>query len=195
MERYVGTVVRGIRTPIIKEGDDLASIVVASLMRAQEGEGFEFRDKDIVAITEAVVSIADGNYVRVITESGIIGFALWLALQIIIIIHMDKNNKLNTTVRFGMYSLLLGAIFIDVFEASKVMMAFYFILGMAYKENKNNEERKSKKSTIKNVICCKQNETIKLRIFICYRFLGNNINKRVIAYLANQSFYIVNFYV
>ena len=65
MERYVGTVVRGIRTPIIKEGDDLASIVVASLMRAQEGEGFEFRDKDIVAITEAVVSIADGNYVSI----------------------------------------------------------------------------------------------------------------------------------
>ena len=65
MERYVGTVVRGIRTPIIKEGDDLASIVVASLLRAKESEGFEFRDRDIVAITEAVVSIADGNYVSV----------------------------------------------------------------------------------------------------------------------------------
>jgi len=65
MERYVGTVVRGIRTPIIKEGDDLASIVVASLLRAQESEGFEFRDKDIVAVTEAVVSIADGNYVSI----------------------------------------------------------------------------------------------------------------------------------
>jgi len=65
MERYVGTVVRGIRTPIIKEGDDLASIVVASLLRAQESEGFEFKDKDIVAVTEAVVSIADGNYVSI----------------------------------------------------------------------------------------------------------------------------------
>lgn len=65
MDRYVGTVVRGIRTPIIKEGDDLASIVVESLIRAQENEGFEFRDKDIVAVTEAVVSIADGNYVSI----------------------------------------------------------------------------------------------------------------------------------
>ena len=65
MERYVGTVVRGIRTPIIKEGDDLSSIVVSSLMRAKESEGFEFRDKDIVAITEAVVSISDGNYVSI----------------------------------------------------------------------------------------------------------------------------------
>ena len=65
MERNVGTVVRGIRTPIIKEGDDLANIVVESLIRAKESEGFEFRDKDIVAITEAVVSIADGNYVSI----------------------------------------------------------------------------------------------------------------------------------
>ena len=63
--RYVGTVVRGIRTPIIKENDDLASIVVDSLMNAKEAEGFEFKDKDIVAITEAVVGISEGNYVTV----------------------------------------------------------------------------------------------------------------------------------
>ena len=63
--RCVGTVVRGIRTPIIKENDDLATIVVDSLMRAKESEGFEFRDKDIVAITEAVVGISEGNYVSV----------------------------------------------------------------------------------------------------------------------------------
>lgn len=65
MERCVGTVVRGIRTPIIKEGDDLANIVVESLIRASEAEKFEFRDRDIVAVTEAVVSIADGNYVSI----------------------------------------------------------------------------------------------------------------------------------
>lgn len=65
MERNVGTVVRGIRTPIIKEGDDLANIVVESLLKAKESEKFEFNDKDIVAITEAVVGIADGNYVTV----------------------------------------------------------------------------------------------------------------------------------
>jgi len=63
--RCVGTVVRGIRTPIIRENDDLANIVVDSLMKAKENEGFEFRDRDIVAITEAVVGISEGNYVTV----------------------------------------------------------------------------------------------------------------------------------
>lgn len=65
MERYVGTVVRGIRTPIIKEGVDLCDVVVESLLKASKTEGFDFRDSDIVAVTEAVVSIADGNYVTV----------------------------------------------------------------------------------------------------------------------------------
>ena len=63
--RNVGTVVRGIRTPIIKENDDLATIVVDSLIKAQESEGFTFHDKDVVAITEAVVGISEGNYVTV----------------------------------------------------------------------------------------------------------------------------------
>ena len=63
--RYVGTVVRGIRTPIIKEDTDLANTVIDSVMKAKESEGFEFRDRDIIAITEAVVGIAEGNYVTV----------------------------------------------------------------------------------------------------------------------------------
>ena len=63
--RCVGTVVRGIRTPIIKENDDLASIVVDSLLNASESEGFKFRDRDVVAITEAVVGISEGNYATV----------------------------------------------------------------------------------------------------------------------------------
>ena len=63
--RCVGTVVRGIRTPIIKEHDDLSTIVVDSLIKASESERFEFRDKDVVAITEAVVGISEGNYVTV----------------------------------------------------------------------------------------------------------------------------------
>jgi len=63
--RNVGTVVRGIRTPIIRENDDLKNIVVESLMEAKESEGFQFHDKDIVAITEAVVGISEGNYVTV----------------------------------------------------------------------------------------------------------------------------------
>ncbi len=61
----VGTVVRGIRTPIIKEGDDLIDIVISSLLRASQSENFEFDDRDIVAITEAVVSRSAGNYVTV----------------------------------------------------------------------------------------------------------------------------------
>ena len=63
--RDLGTVVRGIRTPIIKEGDDLASIVVDSIINASKNDNFEFNDKDIVAITEAVVGISEGNYVTV----------------------------------------------------------------------------------------------------------------------------------
>lgn len=65
MMRYVGTVVRGIRTPIIKEDTNLAEVVVDSVMKAKESEGFEFRDRDIIAITEAVVGISEGNYVTV----------------------------------------------------------------------------------------------------------------------------------
>ena len=60
--RNVGTVVRGIRTPIIKEGDNLAKIVVDSLLKASESEGFEFEDRDVVAVTEAVVGISEGNF-------------------------------------------------------------------------------------------------------------------------------------
>ena len=63
--RCVGTVVRGIRTPIIKEDTDLVNTVIDSVMKAKESEGFEFRDRDIIAITEAVVGIAEGNYVSV----------------------------------------------------------------------------------------------------------------------------------
>lgn len=63
--RCVGTTVRGIRTPIIKEGDNLSEIVVSSVMQAAENENFNLKDRDIVAITEAVVGISEGNYVTV----------------------------------------------------------------------------------------------------------------------------------
>ena len=63
--RNVGTIVRGIRTPIIKENDDLASIVVDSVMNASISENFEILDKDVIAVTEAVVGIAQGNYCTV----------------------------------------------------------------------------------------------------------------------------------
>lgn len=63
--RNVGTVVRGIRTPVIKENDNLEDIVIDSLLKAKESEKFEFKDKDVLAITEAVVGITEGNYATV----------------------------------------------------------------------------------------------------------------------------------
>lgn len=65
MERMVGTVSRGVRAPIIRQGDDLAEIVVNSVLAAAEGERFEIQDKDVVAVTEAVVARAQGNYAHV----------------------------------------------------------------------------------------------------------------------------------
>lgn len=62
MERMVGTVSRGIRIPIIKQGDDLANIVVDCLIDASKESGFNFNDKDVVGITEAVVARSQGNY-------------------------------------------------------------------------------------------------------------------------------------
>lgn len=62
MERVVGTVVRGLRTPIIQEGDDLINIIVDSVINASEVEGFEIQDKDVLSITESVVARAQGNY-------------------------------------------------------------------------------------------------------------------------------------
>ncbi len=65
MERLVGTVSRGVRAPIIREGDDLAKIVVDSVLAAGESEGFSFHDRDVVAVTEAVVARAQGNYAHI----------------------------------------------------------------------------------------------------------------------------------
>ena len=54
MARIVGTVSRGIRAPIIRQGDDLAKIVVTSVLEAAKEEGFALRDRDVVGVTEAV---------------------------------------------------------------------------------------------------------------------------------------------
>ena len=63
--RTVGTVARGIRTPVIREGDDLVTMVADSVLASAENEGFAFHDRDIVAVTEAVVARAYGNYASV----------------------------------------------------------------------------------------------------------------------------------
>ncbi|MDX9979836.1 MAG: coenzyme F420-0:L-glutamate ligase [Lentisphaeria bacterium] len=65
MERMVGTTARGIRTPIIRQGDDIAQIVVDSVLAAQASGGFRLADRDVVGITEAVVARAQGNYASV----------------------------------------------------------------------------------------------------------------------------------
>ena len=65
MERKVGTISRGIRCPIIREGDDLVKIVTDSVLEAAESEGFELRDRDVIAVTESIVARAQGNYASV----------------------------------------------------------------------------------------------------------------------------------
>lgn len=65
MERRVGTVSRGIRCPIIREGDDLVTIAVDSVLEAAKSEGFELRDRDVIALTESIVARSQGNYASV----------------------------------------------------------------------------------------------------------------------------------
>ena len=65
MERKVGTISRGIRCPIIREGDDLVKIVTESVLEAAKAEGFAIRDRDVIAVTESVVARAQGNYASV----------------------------------------------------------------------------------------------------------------------------------
>ena len=65
MERRVGTVSRGIRCPIIRQGDDLATIVTESVLKAAESEGFSLRDRDVIAVTESIVARSQGNYATI----------------------------------------------------------------------------------------------------------------------------------
>ena len=65
MERRVGTISRGIRAPIIREGDNLVDITVDSVLGAAESEGFSLRDRDVIALTESIVARAQGNYASV----------------------------------------------------------------------------------------------------------------------------------
>ncbi|MDD6467147.1 MAG: coenzyme F420-0:L-glutamate ligase [Erysipelotrichaceae bacterium] len=65
MERKVGTISRGIRCPIIREGDNLADITVRSVLEAAESEGFSLRDRDVIALTESIVARAQGNYASI----------------------------------------------------------------------------------------------------------------------------------
>ena len=65
MERKVGTISRGIRCPIIREGDNLVDMAVTSVLEAAESEGFSLRDRDVIALTESIVARSQGNYASV----------------------------------------------------------------------------------------------------------------------------------
>ena len=65
MERKVGTISRGIRCPIIREGDDLVKITVDSVLEAAESENFTLRNRDVIALTESIVARAQGNYAKI----------------------------------------------------------------------------------------------------------------------------------
>lgn len=65
IERKTGTTSRGIRCPIIREGDDLAQIVTSSVLEAAEAEGFEIRDRDVISVTESIVARSQGNYASI----------------------------------------------------------------------------------------------------------------------------------
>ena len=65
MERVIGTVVRGLRCPIVKEGDNIEQIVVDSVLKAVETENLTLNDKDIVTVTESIVARAQGNYATI----------------------------------------------------------------------------------------------------------------------------------
>ena len=65
MERNVGTVSRGIRAPIIRQGDDLSLIVIKSLLDASKSSNFSFNDKDVICITESIVARSQGNYITI----------------------------------------------------------------------------------------------------------------------------------
>jgi F420-0:gamma-glutamyl ligase len=65
MSRMVGTISRGIRAPIIRQGDDLVKIVADSILDASKEDGFSIRDRDVIAMTESIVARAQGNYASV----------------------------------------------------------------------------------------------------------------------------------
>lgn len=65
MVRTVGTTARGIRAPIIKEGDDIVDIVVNSVLNSAKCENYEIKDRDVIGITESLVARAQGNYATI----------------------------------------------------------------------------------------------------------------------------------
>lgn len=94
---------------------------------------------------------ADGNYIRILAESGILGIYTWIYMNYIIIKNAKgkiAKNKSMVIVNYALISMLLGSIFIDVFESSKVMMTMWFLIGISFatedKENNNNINKETR---------------------------------------------------
>ena len=125
--KTVGTIVRGIRTPIIKEGDRLSDIVVNSLVEASKSENFSFNDKDVVAITEAVVSISDGNYATID--------------EVLELVENNKSGILFLGDSDSEWSTFGVKILNKVLNDKKIDMVYYFNPGTI--KNKNNKKFKT----------------------------------------------------
>lgn len=87
----------------------------------------------LFGIGPSIVKVSiDGNYIRLLAEAGILGFILYMKLLFVIYKYVKNNDGIySKIIKYGFYSLLLEALFIDVFEASKIMMPFFFITGVA----------------------------------------------------------------
>ena len=96
MERRVGTISRGIRCPIIREGDNLADIIVENVLEAAKSEGFELRDRDVIAATESIVARAQGNYASVDAIAKDVKEKLSRSKAIL---EINKDNQVGLTLR------------------------------------------------------------------------------------------------
>lgn len=83
---------------------------------------------------------ADGNYIRILVESGLVGMTLWILLLIQIFKSLMKKDWINYFAKISFYSILIGAIFIDLFEASRIMPVFWLIVGWVISYNEKNKK-------------------------------------------------------
>lgn len=128
-------------TAIIYGNADLSFCIrISRWMHLLDG----FLHNFLIGMGLSVVQVADGNYIRLLVETGLIGFTLWMYLMYKIINVMD-NSKKGIIMKVSTISILLGAIFIDVFDSSKIISIYWFILGIILKsfmleENSNGKE-------------------------------------------------------
>ena len=88
---------------------------------------------------------ADGNYIRILVESGVVGMILWILVLIQIFKSFKKKEWMNYFAKLSFYSILIGAIFIDLFEASRIMPIFWLIVGWVISYNEKSEKCHSSK--------------------------------------------------